>query len=131
LPIRQCIEESILLLTLSPIVESFTVVKKRETEGDGFFRAKAVITDGSLLEISMYWQLTEDDVRLVAYRFHWQDEKSKLIKRWDNAKHHPEINTFPFHMHAGEEKKVKESRAMELFDVIRMLEAVAEKTEVI
>jgi len=131
LPIRQCIEESILLLTLSPIVESFTVVKKRETEGDGFFRAKAVITDGSLLEISMYWQLTEDDVRLVAYRFHWQDEKSKLIKRWDNAKHHPEIKTSPFHMHSGEEIKVKESRAMELFDVIRMLEAVAEKTEVI
>ena len=131
MPIRQCIEESILLLTLSHIVESFTVVKKRETEGDGFFRAKAVITDGSLPEISMYWQLTEDDVRLVAYRFHWQDEKSKLIKRWDNAKHHPEINTFPFHMHAGEEKKVKESRAMELSDVIRMLESVAEKTEVI
>ena len=52
-----------------------------------------------------------------------------IIRRWDNAKHHPEINTFPFHMHAGEEKKVKESRAMELFDVIRMLEAVAEKTE--
>jgi len=130
LPIRQCIEESILLLTLSPIVESFTILKKRETEGDGFFRAKAVITDRSLLEISMYWQLSEDDVRLVAYRFHWQDETAKLIKRWDNAKHHPEIKTFPFHMHAGEEEKVKESGAMELFDILRILEAEAEKTDV-
>lgn len=131
MPIRQCIEESVLLLTLSPIVESFTILKKRETEGDGFFRAKAVITDGSLLEISMYWQLTEDDVRLVAYRFHWQDEKAKLINRWDNAKHHPEIKTFPFHMHAAEEEKVKESDAMELFDVLRILEAGAEKTDVV
>jgi len=127
LPIRQCIEESILLLTLSPIVESFTILKKRETEGDGFLRAKVVITDGSLLEISMYWQLTEDDLRLVAYRFHWQDEKAKLIKRWDNAKHHPEIKTFPFHIHASEEKEVKESGAMELFDVLKILEARVEK----
>ena len=127
MPIRQCIEESILLLTLSPIVESFTIVKKRETEGDGFLRAKVVITDGSLLEISMYWQLTEDDLRLVAYRFHWQDEKAKLIKRWDNAKHHPEIKTFPFHIHASEEKEVKESGAMELFDVLKILEARVEK----
>ena len=127
MPIRQCIEESILLLTLSPIVESFTILKKRETEGDGFLRAKVVITDGSLLEISMYWQLTEDDLRLVAYRFHWQDEKAKLIKRWDNAKHHPEIKTFPFHIHASEEKEVKESGAMELFDVLKILEARVEK----
>ena len=127
MPIRHCIEESILLLTLSPIVESFTILKKRETEGDGFLRAKAVITDGSLLELSMYWQLTEDDVRLVAYRFHWQDEKAKLIKRWNNAKHHPEIKTFPFHTHAGEEKEVKESGAMELFDVLKILEARVEK----
>jgi hypothetical protein len=127
LPIRQCIEESILLLTLSPIVESFTILKKRETEGDGFLRAKAGITDGSLLEISMYWELIEDDVRLVAYRFHWQDEKTRLINRWDNAKHHPEIKTFPFHMHAGEENKVKESGEMELSDVLRKLEAGAGK----
>ena len=103
--------------------------QRRETEGDGFLRARAIITDGSLLEISMSWQLREDDVQLVAYRFHWQNEKSKLIKRWDNAKHHPEINTFPFHMHAGEEKKVKESGPMELCDALRILEAEAEKTE--
>lgn len=129
MPIRQCIEESILLLTLSPIIESFTILKKRETEGDGFLRGKAVITDGSLLEISMYWQLAEDGVELVAYRFHWQDEKTELIKRWDNAKHNPEIKTFPFHVHAGKEKKVKESSAMELFDVLRILEAETEKTD--
>jgi len=127
LPIRQCIEESILLLTLSPIIESFTILKRRETEGDAYLRAKAVITDGSLFEISMYWQLAEDAVKLVAYRFHWQDEKAKLIKRWDNAKHHSEIKTFPFHMHAGKETQVKESGEMELFDVLRILEAEIEK----
>ncbi len=123
MPIRQCIEESILLLTLSPIIDSFTILKRRETEGAAYIRAKAVITDGSLFEISLYWQLAEDTVQLVAYRFHWQDEKENLIKRWDNAKHHPEVKTFPFHMHAGKEKDVKESTAMELLDVLTILEA--------
>ena len=54
-----------------------------------------------------------------------------MIKRWDNAKHHPEIKTFPFHMHPGEEKEVKESGAMELFDVLKILETGAEKTDVV
>ena len=129
MPIRHCIEENILLLTLSPIIESFTILKKRETEGDGFLRAKAVITDGSFFEISMYWQLTEDNVELVAYRFHWQNEKAELIKRWDNAKHHPEIKTFSFHVHAGKEERVKESDAMDLLDVLRILEAETEKAD--
>ena len=129
MPIRQCIEESILHLTLSPTIESFTILKKRDTEGDGFLRARAVITDGSLFEISMYWQLTEDDVELVAYRFHWQNEKTQLIKRWDNAKHHPEIKTFPFHVHVGKEETVKKSDAMDLLDVLKVLEAETEKTD--
>ena len=78
-----------------------------------------------------FWQLTEDDVQLVAYRFHWQDEKTELIKRWENAKHHPEIKTFPFHMHAGEEKEIKESGAMELFHVLKILEAGEVRTDVV
>lgn len=76
--VREYIEESILLLTISPIVESFKVIKRRETESDGYLRVRAVITDESLLEISMYWQLAENAVRLLGYRFHWQNEKLEL-----------------------------------------------------
>lgn len=125
--VREYIEESILLLTISPIVESFKVIKRRETESDGYLRARAVITDESLLEISMYWQLAENAVRLLGYRFHWQNEKSKLVRRWDNAKHHPAIKTFPFHMHVGEDENVKESVRMDLSEVLRILESEVEK----
>ena len=125
--VREYIEESILLLTISPIVESFKVIKRRETESDGYLRARAVITDESLLEISMYWQLAENAVRLIGYRFHWQNEKSKLVRSWDNAKHHPEIKTFPFHMHVGEDENVKESICMDLSEVLRILESEVEK----
>ena len=125
--LREHMEESILLLTISPIVESFKVIKRRETESDGYLRVRAVIIDESLIEISMYWQLAENAVRLIGYRFHWQNEKSKLIRRWDNAKHHPKIKTFPFHMHVGEDGSVKESVCMDLRDVLRILESEVEK----
>lgn len=36
--------------------------------------------------------------------------------RWDNAKHHPEIRTFPNHLHI--DNKVKESRKPEIEDVL-------------
>ena len=125
--VREYIEESILLLTISPIVASFKVIKRRETESDGYLRARAVITDESLLEISMYWQSAENGVRLIGYRFHWQNEKSKLVRRWDNAKHHPEIKTFPFHMHIGKDENIKESVRMDLWKILRILESEVEK----
>ena len=34
-------------------------------------------------------------------RHHWQDGNGVLIKRWDNAPHHPAIETFPYHLHQG------------------------------
>ena len=121
--IRQYIEESILLLTISPVVKHFKVIKRRETETDGYLRVRAVLTDESLFEISMYCQLTEGAVRLIGYRFHWQNKEAKLLKRWDNAKHHPELKTFPYHMHVGEDGDVKESASMELWEVLRILES--------
>ena len=34
---------------------------------------------------------------------HWQNNEKKLIKRWDNAPHHVEIETYPHHLHNGED----------------------------
>ncbi len=31
------------------------------------------------------------------YAFHWQDGSGRLIARWDNAAHWPEIATYPPH----------------------------------
>lgn len=125
--VRQYIEESILFLTISPVVQRFKVIKRRETETDGYLRVRAVLIDETLLEISMYCQPTEGAVRLIGYRFHWQDKEAKLLKRWDNAKHYPELKTFPYHMHVGEDGNVKESASMNLWEVLRILESEVEK----
>lgn len=69
--IHDYLEECILLLTVSSVVERFQVVKKREVETDGYLRVRAILVDESLLEVSMYCQHAEDTVHLAGYRFHF------------------------------------------------------------
>lgn len=55
------------------------------------------------------------------YRFHWMDAKKRLITRWDNAPHHKEVSTHPFHMH--EPDGAKESEDMWLLDVLDIVKS--------
>ena len=65
-----------------------------ENVGTGFFRARVKMADGDLFE------------SVENYKFHWQDSRGGLIKRWDNAPHHPEVEGFPHHLHDGSEENV-------------------------
>ncbi len=47
-------------------------------------------------------------------------EEKKLISRWDNAPHHSEIETFPHHLHEGEE--IKPSQEMTFVEILKKLE---------
>jgi len=120
--IHDYLEEAILLLTVSSVVARFQVVKKREIETDGYLRVRAELLDDGLLEISIYCQYVEDAAHLAGYRFHWQDKEGILIKRWDNAKHHPELKSFPDHVHLGDDKIAKESASINLREVLEVLE---------
>ncbi len=47
--------------------------------------------------------LGEGDVEREDYRYHYQTAEGELIRRWDNAPHHPDVETFPHHVHVGDE----------------------------
>lgn len=69
-----------------------------EREGDSFrFKAELTFTNKSKLFVKEY--VFENHDRKYAY--HWTDSSKNLICRWDNAKHWPEISTFPHHKHTG------------------------------
>lgn len=121
--INEYLQECILLLTVSPVVERFQVLKMKEVETDGYLRARAILVDKSLLEISIYCQHANETICLAGYRFHWQDKEKNLIKRWDNAKHHPELATFPGHVHLGNTSTVEASEAIDLSCVLKILES--------
>lgn len=87
------------------LIESFQVRKERITTTDGYIRIRGNLSNGDIIEFSEYCRFHKK-VITEEYTFHWQDSKGKLIRRWDNANHHPEIESFPHHVHLDEESKV-------------------------
>ena len=82
-------------------------IAREEAQGDrGLFRYRLTLQDGSFLEIFEFFIVTETEVKVTKYSFHWQNADGKFRKRWDNAAHHREISTYPHHVHDGTEENV-------------------------
>ena len=62
----------------------------------GFIRFIIELRDYSELHIFEY---VDSSLHRIDYSYHWQNKEKMLIKRWDNAPHHPKIKTFPHHLH--------------------------------
>ena len=99
-------------LILHELVDSFKIIRELSGNNDGFIRIKCSLADGSTLEFAEYVQLKSGSIYQQTYSFHWQTRKGVLLKRWDNAPHHPEITTFPDHLHNGD--VITESKPMTL-----------------
>ena len=68
------------------------------------YRFRVYLKEDGLLEIMERVVYFKHDAKLQVktYKYHWQDKRNRLIKRWDNAPHFPDIESFPDHMHMGE-----------------------------
>jgi len=89
-------------------VESADVVRHNSESSDQkdilLYRLRVCLTDGSLLEMTeRIVEFKAGGSNTTKYSFHWQNPAGKLIRRWDNAPHFPNIPTHPFHIHIGEE----------------------------
>ena len=49
-------------------------------------------------------------------------EKQSLIRRWDNARHFPDLPDFPDHIHLGSDTRVIPGRAMNMLELIGVTE---------
>ena len=87
-------------------------------EKTALFRYRIKLIDESLIEITERILEERGGLTTTKYRYHWQTGSGKLIKRWDNAPHHPEIDTFPDHLHDGSEENVKSFRKMNALDIL-------------
>ena len=91
------------LLVGSVSVSQFTILRQLLRKHDGRLRIKATLMDGGLLEFSEYIKLDdENQISNHVYTFHWQNSKHKLIRRWDNAKHYPQLPHAPHHIHQAD-----------------------------
>jgi len=76
------------------------------------------LKDGSLLRT--YQSLVLLKMK-ISYNYYWFKDDNTLIIGWDNAEHHPEIETHPYHKHIGERKNVQASQAMDLRKVLAFI----------
>jgi len=86
------------ILEENPIVADYEIHQLVEERSASFLRVNVTILDGSHLFIKEL--LFPDGSN---YSYHWQSADGRLLIRWDNAPHHPEIATYPDHKHVGEE----------------------------
>lgn len=103
---RDYIERVRALIVSNPQVLHWAIARE-EAQGDrGLFRYRLTLRDGSLLELFEFFLVAAARVRVTKYSFHWQNPDGQLRKRWDNAAHHREISTHPYHVHDGTEENV-------------------------
>lgn len=94
------------LIILNPQVEQWQIVREAIEDDLGLFRYRLTLRDGSLFEMFEHFQVAAGEVNVSKYSFHWQSSDGQLRKRWDNAAHHPEVPTHPYHLHEGLEDNV-------------------------
>jgi len=110
------------LISASPSIVDIDIIRRdiRDTglEKTALFRYRIKLIDESLIEITERILEERGGLTTTKYRYHWQTGSGKLIKRWDNAPHHPEIDTFPDHLHDGSEENVKSFRKMNALEIL-------------
>ena len=110
------------LISASPSIVDIDIIRRdiRDTglEKTALFRYRIKLIDESLIEITERILEERGGLTTTKYRYHWQTGSGKLIKRWDNAPHHPEIDTFPDHLHDGSEENVKSFRKMNALKIL-------------
>jgi hypothetical protein len=120
--IERYVNDLDVLISASPSIVDISIIRRdiRDTglEKTALFRYRIKLIDESLIEITERILEERGGLTITKYRYHWQTGSGKLIKRWDNAPHYPEIDTFPDHLHDGSEENVKSFRKMNALDIL-------------
>jgi hypothetical protein len=118
------------LLSASPAVRDIEIIRRtlRNTEWENVlhYRYRVLLSDGGLVEMSERLVEMRGEVTTTKYRYHWQDGHGHLLKRWDNAPHHPSMETFPNHLHDGAEERVVSHMAITGLEVLEYILAAVE-----
>lgn len=87
---------------------------------EAYIEDRLIFYDGSFLEIEEALYLSDHRIEKLRYTYHYQ-KGDRLIFRYDNAPHHPELPTFPHHKHVDD--RVEPCQEPDLQDVLREIDA--------
>jgi|SRR3972149_10780752 len=104
-------------LSTDSIVISFDVIREFANLDEGFVRVRASLTNGNILDFSEFVRQS-DTLELISYRYQWLDKDKKHIRRWDNALHYPDLESFPHHIHDSETERVISGTPTNIFAIL-------------
>src|SRR5262245_60647577 len=121
------------LLSTSLVVSDVEVVRRslRDTDLEKVvnYRYRVTLVNGGLIEMTERVLERQGTLAVTKYRHHWQDSQGHLLKRWNNAPHHPTVDTFPHHLHDGAEDQVVRHPAITGLEVLQRILAELETQE--
>jgi hypothetical protein len=93
----------------------------RITDFVGRVEARLHFFDGSYLDVGEMVRIEQGAPLNFHYRYHWQRPEGP-VWTYDDAPHHPELPTFPFHRHQYQRSR----RTAEAHPRIRLTEVIQE-----
>jgi len=87
-----------------------------------YLKGHLIIIDSSILEIAIFATEYSDRLLIDKYRLHYMDSAGKMIFRYDNAPHHPELALYPHHKHTPD--KIIPSTIPSLEDILNEISAI-------
>lgn len=114
------------LIVLNPQISHWSIVREESIDDMGLFRYRLALRDGTFVEMFERFQIVAGELSVSKYSFHWQLPDGQLLKRWDNAAHHPDIKTFPHHIHDGSEDHVEAHDPITAEELLRNVTAAVE-----
>lgn len=102
------------------LISDLSSVEKTYSNTKGFISGQIVFFDNSQLDFAEVKDTESESKK--KYRYHYMDKDNNLIFRYDNAKHYPNLATFPHHKHTIQ--GVKESKEPNLEEVLLEIESM-------
>jgi len=106
-----------------PAIRSYALNKKIYNSRQGYIGGKIIFENGFLLEFMEV--VDSGQSAKMKYRYQCMDKAQKLLFRYDNAPHHPQVSSFPHHRHSV--RTVKASREPDLRTVLFEITQLAKR----
>ena len=103
-------------------LEILTLEIRQPTRLDGHIQGRVRFYDDSTLTFEEKAVKRERSIEKISYRYHYQRADGTLVLRYDNAPHHPEVSTYPDHIHI--EGRVEAAKPPDLSDVLHRIDGL-------
>jgi hypothetical protein len=87
------------IINHSSVITKSDIEKIKLDDFSGVVKGKLFFISGILDFVEVINLVNNPYRKKKKYRYHFMSNESNLIFRYDNAGHHPELETFPYHKH--------------------------------